>query len=303
MQQLTEVEACYCAEIIGNYLYVAAKGIRGVVIYCYDTVLNIWSTLPIPGFSGNKIDCLCHVKDHLYVICKSSAPHRYNIATNQWQSVASLEAVHDQGFEGTPCNVDAAVQYKSCLYVLCVQGSYHLKSHHTIREPYNFMLCCFDPKKNVWEQKASTKTPHLGSSLLVVNNNLYVGGGRCSFQLFSYHELDYRPAGGPAAIEVYNDQKNVWHVVQQRCIPPNNLGAEEIEGRVYFIINSFPVDSGISTPPGEVYPAVLNEWKNLGNVDKNAVLCSVPVKTENLEKKKTGANKMHKASRKVEASI
>ena len=290
MQQLTEVEACYCAKLIGNYLYVAAKGIRGVVIYCYDTVRNIWSTLPIPGSSGNQIDCLCHVKEHLYVIYKSSAPHRYNIATNQWQSVASWEGVCGLRVKGEFCKVDAAVQYKSCLYVLNAQGRCEVTDGRKIPKPYNSVLCCFDPKKNVWEEKASTKTPHFGSILLVVNNNLYVGGGSCSFQILSLLELYGSPAGGPAAIEVYDDQKNTWSVVQQTCIPPNNLCAEEIEGKVYFIINSFPVDSGITTPPGEVYPAVLNEWKNLGNVNKNAVLCSVPVKTENLEKKKKQQN-------------
>jgi len=293
MQQLSEAKECYCAELIGNNLYVAAKGFRGVVIYCYDTVRNIWSTLPIPGLSDNQIDCLCHVEEHLYVIYKnSSAPHRYNIATNQWESVAGWKPVCDLKGQEIFVLVEAAVQYKSCLYVLYAQG---------IREslkicppgideaivwgkkcrPCNSVLFCFDPKKNVWEQKASTKTPHFGSSLLVVNKNLYVAGGRCSFDLSSN-----KPDGSPAAIEVYNDQKNVWSVVPQTCIPPNNLGAEEIEGKVYFIINSFPVDSGITTPPGEVYPAVLNDWKNLGNVDKNVVLCSVPVKTENLERKK-----------------
>ena len=297
MPQLTEVEACYCTELIGNYLYVGAKGIRGVVIYCYDTVRNIWSTLPILDWSGDKIDCLCHVKEHLYVIHNSSEPHmgynrcnRYNITTNQWESLNNWKVVHDLKGMETFCNVEAAVQHKSCLYVLCTQGITlkEFKSQCNIPRPYNSMLCCFDPKKNSWERKASTKTPHFGSSLLVVNNNLYVAGGRCSFQSSSSKSYS-SPAGGPAAIEVYNDQNNSWSVIQQTCIPPNNLGAEEIEGRVYFIINSFPVDSGIRIPTGEVYPAVLSDWKNLGHFDKNAVLCSVPLKTENLEKEKENA--------------
>ena len=301
MQQLSEAKECYCAELIGNNLYVAAKGFRGVVIYCYDTVRKIWSTLPIPGLSDNQIDCLCHVKEHLYVIYKnSSAPHRYNIATNQWESVSGWKAVCDLKGQEIFLLVEAAVQYKSCLYVLYAQGIreslkiYPLGTDEAIVcgkkcRPCNSVLFCFDPKKNVWEQKASTKTPHFGSSLLVVNKNLYVAGGRCSFHLSSN-----KPDGSPAAIEVYNDQENAWSVVPQTCIPPNNLGAEEIEGKVYFIINSFPVDSGITTPPGEVYPAVLNDWKNLGNVDKNVVLCSVPVKTENLEKGKQCSGRAEK---------
>ena len=139
------------------------------------------------------------------------------------------------------------------------------------------MLYCFDAKRNVWEQKASTETPHYGSSLLVLNNNPYVAGGNRSFCTASYE-----PSGRSAAIEVYSDQENAWSGVQQTHVPPNNLGAVEINGRVYFIINSFPVDSGITIPPGKVYP-VLDRWENLGKVDEKAVLFYLPVKPETLE--------------------
>ena len=54
-----------------------------------------------------------------------------------------------------------------------------------------------------------------------------------------------------------------WTVVDQSHILPNNLGAVQVEGSVYFIINNFPVDSGIRIPPGEVYPISLNEREDL----------------------------------------
>lgn len=74
-----------------------------------------------------------------------------------------------------------------------------------------------------------------------------------------------------------------WTVVDQWHILPNNLGAVQVEGSVYFIMNNFPVDrSGIRIPPGEVYPVSLDEWENLGKVAKNAVLCRLPVKREDL---------------------
>ena len=275
MQQLTKATACYCAELIGNYLYVADTT---NVVCCYDIVHNIWSTLPpIPSATYLQIiGSLCHIEDYLYVIYKSSAPYRYNIATNQWQFIASPKIVCDLSRK-TFCNRAAAV-YKSCLYVLYAQVIQQVENSRRVSRPHNSLLFCFDPKKNVWEEKASTKTPHFGSSLLVVNNNLYVAGGNCSF-----HSSSGEPCGSSAAIEVYNDQENAWSVVQQTHIPPNNLGAVEIDGRVYFIINSFPVDSGITVPPGEVYPIVLDGWEKLGKVDKNAVLCYVPVRTENLK--------------------
>ena len=223
---------------------------------------------------------MCHFEDHLYVIYKSSPSYKYSMAKNQWQSVAKSKAICHLG-QKTFCNKAAAV-YKSCLYVLYGQGTIlpAFDETRTFSSEVS-VLYCFDPKKNVWEQKASTKTPHFGSSLLVVKDKLYVAGGSCLLHA-SRSESRGSPASTPAAIEVYNDQENAWSLVKQMHIPPNNLGAVEIEGRVYFIINSFPVDSGVILPPGKDYPVMLDEWKNLRNITENAVLCYVTMKNENL---------------------
>ena len=282
MQNLAKALACYCAELIGNYLYVGARINEDHVICCYDIIRDIWSTLPsIPGSSHIQIGSLCHFEDHLYVIYKSSPPYRYSMATNQWQSVVgNSKAICHLG-QKTFCNKAAAV-YKSCLYVLYGQGTIQPVFGGTFSSEVSLSaLYCFDPKKNVWEQKALTKTPHFGSSLLVVKDKLYVAGGSCLLHA-SISERQGSPASTPAAIEVYNDQENAWSLVKQTHIPPNNLGAVEIEGRVYFIINSFPVDSGVIFPPGKDYPAMLDEWKNLRNLAENAVLCYVTMKKENL---------------------
>ena len=282
MRNLAKALECYCAELIGNYLYVGAKINNDHVICCYDIVRDIWSTLPaIPGMSGIQIGSLCHIEDHLYAIYKSSAPYKYNIAANHWQSVSnSLNALCDLN-QKTFCKKAAAV-YKSCLFVLYGQGNIRHGFGSTFYCDASLsILYCFDPKKNVWEPKALTRTPHFGSSLLVVNNNLYVAGGSCLLHA-SCSEPDGSPGSVPAAIEVYNDQENAWSLVKQTHIPPNNLGAVEIEGKVYFIINSFPVDSGVILPPGKDYPAMLDEWKNLRNITENAVLCYVTMKKENL---------------------
>lgn len=52
------------------------------------------------------------------------------------------------------------------------------------------------------------------------------------------------PTGKPAPVEVYDEENNSWSIVKQEHIPPNELGAVEIEGGgggwgVYFIINKF----------------------------------------------------------------
>ena len=130
---------------------------------------------------------------------------------------------------------------------------------------------CFDPELNQWKAKASANCVHFKSSLFVVNGRLCIAGGTGSI---TYNSV--------APVEIYDEQNNKWSHVEQSHIPNNNLGAVEVEGRVYFIINNFPIDSGIRIPPGEKYPVPLDEWGNLREVDYNAVLCYLPVRNESL---------------------
>jgi len=133
----------------------------------------------------------------------------------------------------------------------------------------------FDPKLNEWKQLSSTCRPHSNSGLFVVNNRLYVAQG-CTHN----SQPGLVP---PGPVEVYDDENDTWSVVEQKHIPLNNLGAVEIEGRVYFIVNKFPVDSGIRIPPEEIYNVNLDEWENLAKVSDKAVLCYLPVKRESLK--------------------
>lgn len=111
----------------------------------------------------------------------------------------------------------------------------------------------------------------------LVNGRLHVAGGNVKIT-----DSNNSPYGDPAHVEVYDEQNNSWSVVKQDHIPPNKLGAVEIEGRVYFIINRFPIDSGIRIPPGEKYHVDLDDWENLGKVNSSSVLCYLPANRENL---------------------
>ena len=107
-----------------------------------------------------------------------------------------------------------------------------------------------------------------------MNGKLYVAGGKV------YPNSDGSVYGNPAPVELYDEENNKWSVVDQKHIPENNLGAVEVDGRVYFIINKFPIDSGIRIPPGEVYPVSLHKWEKLGNISATAALCYAPIKKE-----------------------
>ena len=190
----------------------------------------------------------------------SNIPQRYSFPKRQWQSFAKLSpGIYHESYYYN----NGATVLHSKLYVL--SGVMFSKS--------STVLHCFDPATNLWEEKGATCHSHFGSTLFLVNGSrLCVAGGKTSYNNRS------QPCGNPAPVEIYDEENNKWSVVKQKRIPQNNLGAVEVEGRVYFIINNFPIDSGIRIPPGEVYPIYLDDWTNLGNVSCEAALCCVPLK-------------------------
>ncbi|KAJ7384517.1 hypothetical protein OS493_021146 [Desmophyllum pertusum] len=136
-------------------------------------------------------------------------------------------------------------------------------------------LHCFDPVKNEWQVKATTCHPHFGSSLIVVNSRLYVAGG--------YVSIDTNCIVTQPLWKCMMRKKTLGLLLNKKHIPQTVLVRWKIEGRVYFIINKFPTDSGIRIPPEEPYPVHLGEWENISQIDKNAALCYLPVKREILK--------------------
>ena len=254
---------CYCAETVGGELFVATDS----CIYCYDIETDKWQKHEDP--TCRVVKSLCTVGDYMYAISSdcNQVTQRYNFPKLQWQSFAKVNVTSSGYF------YSGATALFSKVYVL--YG--HKRSQLGGWLMQNAVLHCFDPASNVWQEKASTCRPHFGSSLFVVNGRLCVAGG------FDYIDTNNRLCGYPAPVEVYDEDNNKWSVVDQKHIPQNTLGAVEIEGRVYFIINNFPIDSGIRIPSGEIYPVYLGDWKNLGNVANNAALCYVPLKRDSVK--------------------
>ncbi len=263
------------AESVGSKLFVGgADSWPTCFIYCYDTEKNVWENVP---HSLSYISDLCSFGDYLYPInfLFKSRPvyERYNFAKRRWQGCAEFRFPRSDNYGD--CFYDSgATVFNSKVYVLC--GNKKRSNSSLVMKPA--VLLSFDPVKNKWEEKASTCKPHFLSTLFVVNDKIYVAGGYTAIS-----ERSDGPAGSLASVEVYDEENNSWFVLEQKHIPPNNLRAVEIEGRVYFIINKFPIDSGIRIPPEVVYDVDLDDWENLGKVDKTAVLCYLPVKRDSLK--------------------
>ena len=268
-----------CAEYNGNYLYVAAQHHEGAgnFVYRYHIVNNSWVKLPQLTYN-HRVNCLCSVDDYIYAISESNPPQRYSLTDNIWQAGDRLNFIKTNNSypaEEMLYTVAATVM-NSKIYVLHGYQKNESRDRwntHWVDKPA--VVHCFDPTRNEWERKASTCHLHFESSLFVVNNRLCVAGGRTT-------SVNY--VGSAAPVEVYDKANDIWSVVEQKHIPPNNLGAVELEGRVYFIINKFPIDSGIRIPLGELYDVHLKDWEKLAEViGTGAVLCYLPVKRENLK--------------------
>ena len=267
------------SELVGSKLFVGVPSggteyLPKCFISCYDTEKNVWENVPD---SPEMIGDLCTVGNYMYVIgpcfVSSSVCKRYNFSKRRWQRYAELR-IPKSDYYGDYFYNSGATVFNSKMYVL--YGSKTYSNSYWDMKPA--VLLAFDPVKNKWEQKASTCEPHFFSALFVVNSRICVAGGYTAISQYKDS-----PSGSRASVEVYDEENNSWSVVKQDHIPPNKLGAVEIEGRVYFIINKFPIDSGIRIPPEEVYHVDLDDWQNLGKVDKTAVLCYLPIKRDRLE--------------------
>ena len=145
-----------------------------------------WQKLPRLSFP-EIIQCLCSIGDYVYATSKSSPPEIYTLADNTRQQCRdNLRLFAQEGLD----TVAAAVM-NSKLYVL-----------HGFPTSQTSSKTCLSAM--FWP---TTSYPHFGSSLIVVNNRLYVAGVKTEF---------YRgvPHGENAPVEAFKEKKrpSSWFV-------------------------------------------------------------------------------------------
>ena len=213
MAKLNDATECIGAEVVSNNLYVAARGDDSVDMYCYNTIRNVWETLPCcPCDFVSQVICMCSFNEYIYVFGdRSEPPLRYSLSQNVWQSASELPFFKKLDHSEKLFSV-TAVSINSKIYVLhgYYSEKYDLFQNGISAKPA--VVHCFDPQKNEWEKKASTLSPHFESSLFVDNNKLYVAGGKVS--VYKSNRGVYT-SDETAPVEVYDEENNSWCVVQQ----------------------------------------------------------------------------------------
>lgn len=274
---------CVTAKVVGNNVYVGendANDDQCSYVWCYNTEKNLWHKLP--PLLG-QIGTLCAMGDYLYAISSDfkQIPQRYSFSKRQWQSIARIEVERDDpGDDISPSVIfmNGAVVLHSKLYVgyeckySCPVASFDSSTKTTTAR---FKMYCFDEGQNQWHKESRQDGDlgsHFGSCLFVVTNKICLAGGP-----FYGDDNTGSPVSDPASVNVYDESTGQWYREEQKHIPQNNLGAVEVDGKVYFIINKFPVDSGIRIPQEDVFPVCLGDWGNIVRTNDDTALCYLPL--------------------------
>ena len=222
MARLVHATKCICAEVVGNYLYVAVTEERSHIMYRYHTVGNVWERLPRYQCDYFYVGCMSSVNEYIYVFSNYGLLQRYSLAQNDWQYGSKLPLLNKTDNDQAKlvhCDV-TAVRMRSKIYVL--HGCYkeektnHRETKHRgsrKADPKPAVVHCFDPLKNVWKKKASTIHPHFNSSLFVDNKKLYVAGGWLTVRYEDSFGFVRASRGRPAPVEVYYEETDSWYVV------------------------------------------------------------------------------------------
>lgn len=246
-------------------------------IQYFDVEAKAWKSLPIdsPLIDATHCYCALSVGNNLFVAAKDSIGYclyRYDPEANVWERLPNpCGEIKNLCLLEEYLYAIPAASYLSTYRYNFAKRKWHDIGRQFISSAHSFSGAAVLHSK-VFTLYGSYKASHyslrhFGSSLIVVNDKLYAVGGK-----YSIDRDNNLPSGNPPPVAMYNEDSNTWSVVEQKCIPTNNLNAVEIEGRIYFVINNFPVDSGIRIAHGSLDSALLNEWDNLANIDQNAAL-------------------------------
>jgi N-acetylneuraminic acid mutarotase len=208
---------------------------------------NPWST-KAPLLAANSEIAVAQLDGKIYVIggypssrFVQNTVQVYDIATDRWQYTPPLPA---------PVHHTMAAGVNGKLYVIggetagsgatngAQPGAYQGFVDHVYE---------YDPKNPGWVKKASMPTQRSGGAAAVLDNKIYVVGGR--------------PPGG-ADFAVYDPARDAWTQLPDMPTQRNHLAADAIDGKIYVAGGRFGGGVGSEmTARVEAFDPRTNTWE------------------------------------------
>lgn len=199
---------------VGEKLYlIGGRGTRPVDEY--DPETNSWKQLAAPPVEMNHFQAI-EYKNEAYVMgaFMGSYPHEkpiasiyiFNPSKNEWREGPAIPADRLRGAAGS-------VVYKDKLYLVCGIQDGHYDGHVGWLDEY-------DPKTNTWRKLPDA--PHVRDhvSVAVIDNKLYVAGGRRSTARINQVLNLTEPA-----VDVFDFKTNTWTTLPESMnLPTQRAG-------------------------------------------------------------------------------
>ncbi|KAJ7384539.1 hypothetical protein OS493_021170 [Desmophyllum pertusum] len=203
---------------------------------------------------------------------KSAVVHCFDPVKNEWEQKASTCHPH---FGSSLCVVNDR---------LCVAGG-NISCNSSNGNPCG--KCApvevYDEENNTWSVVEQKHIPSNNLGAVEIEGRV----------LKQTHPANVSGALFPSGhVEVYDEENNQWCSVPQPHMPPNNYGAVEIEGRIYFILGSFAHDSGIRISDDGVYHVDIEDWEPICHHDADAGFVYMPVNRNEIDEFKQMSTKV-----------
>jgi len=218
-------------------------------------VENEWTTqAPMPSARGGL--GVAVVNGKIYAIgglsnnIQLAVNEEYNPVTNTWITKAPMPTARS-GF--------AIAVYQNKIY--CIGGT--VGDGETPVSGFTGVNEVYDPATNTWQTKASMPTPRADLCASVVDNKIYLIGGKEYWgDNPFYHEL--------AVNEVYDPATNSWTTNASMPVPAFGYASAAVDGKIYVLggARQFQVGYVSLTPnsDNQIYDSTNDTWSSQTNL-------------------------------------
>lgn len=244
---------------VGNKLYlIGGRGTRPVDEY--DPETNSWKQLAAPPVEMNHFQAI-EFNNEAYVMGAFMGPYPhekpiasiyiFNPAKNEWREGPAIPADRLRGAAGS-------VVYKDKLYLVCGIQDGHYDGHVGWLDEY-------DPKTNTWRKLPDAPHERDHVSVAVIDNKLYIAGGRRSTARINQVLNLTEPA-----VDVFDFKTNTWTTLPESMnLPTQRAGNMTVPFGYKLLIMGGESPAQVEAHADvEAFDTKKMKWEKLPNLNK-----------------------------------